>query len=85
MHSLDIIKARNNPDGIGRKFVFKDTCKTRLMVEVGDITIGKEYEIAGIDRGGDEYFIDEQFDANYAVLSGGLFLQEGVDFEFKDR
>jgi hypothetical protein len=84
MHSLDIIKARNNPDGIGRKFVFKDTFKTRQMVEAGDITIGKEYEIAGIDYAGDRYFIDDVQDENFAIALQLGYTKEGIDYEFKD-
>ena len=87
MHSLEIINARNAEKPtvreVGTKFVFKETQPTFYIQSRGDIIIGKIYEIAGIDEDGDEYFIDEAGDKDYAVASASEFKQ-GVHYEFKD-
>lgn len=41
--------------------------------ELEDVTNGKEYVIAGIDGEGDEYFIDDAGDRDYAAASGNGF------------
>jgi len=87
VHSLEIINARNAEKPtvreVGTKFVFKETQLTLYMQRRGDLIIGKIYEIAGIDEDGDEYFIDEAGDKDYAVASASEFKQ-GVHYEFKD-
>jgi hypothetical protein len=56
---------------IGTKVVFSNG------EALHDVTNGKEYTIAGIDWDGDEYFIDDAGERNYAAASGDSRLGEG--------
>ena len=43
----------------------------------GDVTVGQTYEIVGFNHDGDEYFIDDVGDKNYAVAFNGNLYPDG--------
>jgi hypothetical protein len=43
----------------------------------GDVTEGKTYEVVGIDSDGDEFFIDDAGDENFAVSRHGVLRHGG--------
>lgn len=49
---------------IGDKFVAAHATTS------GDVTVGKEYTIAGEDQDGDVYFIDDAGEQNFAMCQG---------------
>lgn len=56
---------------IGTKVVFTDVVEhLRDCVLLEDVTMGETYTIAGIDDDGEEYFIDDAGEQNYAASTG---------------
>lgn len=39
----------------------------------GDVTVGKEYEVAGLCEDGLPYFIDDAGDINHSIAKGNAF------------